>query len=90
MMVLKFFLEAEECLVERDGQVLKRLCRESSICSIMHYASTLEDLRCPPGNRLESLSGDLKGHYSIRINNQWRIVFKWDSQPYDVRILDYH
>ncbi|MES2344819.1 MAG: type II toxin-antitoxin system RelE/ParE family toxin [Chlamydiota bacterium] len=57
---------------------------------ILHYASKLKDLRSPPGNRLESLSGDLKGYYSIRINDQWRIIFKWDSQPYDVGIVDYH
>ena len=56
---------------------------------MLHYASELKDLRSPPGNRLESLSENLKGH-CIRINNQWRIVFRWDSQPYDVRIIDYH
>ena len=50
----------------------------------------LEDLRSPPGNRLESLSRKLQGYYSIRINDQWRIVFKWDTQPYDVQIMDYH
>lgn len=57
---------------------------------ILHYAKELNDLRCPPGNRLESLKGDLVGYYSIRINDQWRIVFGWDNQPYDVRIIDYH
>lgn len=55
-----------------------------------NYASELKDLRSPPGNRLENLSGNLQDCYSIRINDQWRIVFKWDSQPYDVRIIDYH
>jgi Txe/YoeB family toxin of Txe-Axe toxin-antitoxin module len=44
----------------------------------------------PPGNNLESLTGDLKGYYSIRINDQWRIIFGWDTEPYDVRIVDYH
>ncbi len=57
---------------------------------MLHYASELKDLLSPPGNRLESLSGNLQGCYSIRINDQWRIVFKWDSQPYNVRIIDYH
>jgi toxin HigB-1 len=57
---------------------------------MLHYAAELNDLRCPPGNRLEALSGNLKGFYSIRINDQWRIIFKWDMQPYDVRIVDYH
>lgn len=57
---------------------------------MVHYASELKDLRNPPGNRLESLSGGLRGCYSIRINDQWRIVFGWDGQPYDVRVIDYH
>lgn len=51
----------------------------------------INDLRIPPGNRLEKLSGNLSGKYSIRINNQWRIVFMWkDENAYDVEILDYH
>lgn len=57
---------------------------------MMQYAKELKDLRTPPANRLESLSGDLKGYYSIRINDQWRIIFRWDTQPYDVQIVDYH
>jgi proteic killer suppression protein len=51
----------------------------------------IEDLRVPPGNRLEKLSGDLSGKYSIRINNQWRIVFEWkENNAYEVKIIDYH
>ena len=51
----------------------------------------LEELRIPPGNYLESLSGDRKGEFSIRINDQYRVCFKWgDSGPYDVEITDYH
>ena len=57
---------------------------------MINYARELNDLRSPPGNRLEILSGNLKAWYSIRINDQWRIVFKWNDQPYDVQILDYH
>ena len=57
---------------------------------MLHYAKELKDLRNPPGNKLEALGGNLVGHYSIRINDQWRVVFKWDEQPYDVRIMDYH
>jgi proteic killer suppression protein len=57
---------------------------------MLHYAKELKDLLSPPNNRLESLSGNLKGFYSIRINDQWRIVFKWDKQPHNVRIIDYH
>jgi proteic killer suppression protein len=52
---------------------------------------SLEELRIPPGNRLEHLSGDRKGQYSIRINDQYRICFKWtDTGPFDVEITDYH
>lgn len=58
---------------------------------IIAAATTVEDLRIPPGNRLEKLSGNLAGYYSIRINDQWRIVFKFeDKGADDVRIEDYH
>jgi len=58
---------------------------------ILDAAPELYDLRIPPGNRLESLKGDRKGQHSIRINNQWRICFKWrDGDAYDVEIIDYH
>ena len=51
----------------------------------------LRDLSVPPGNRLEALKGDLKGKHSIRINDQWRIVFRWsETGPEDVEIVDYH
>ena len=57
---------------------------------ILHYAKNMQDLKSPPSNCLESLKGNLKGFYSIRINKQWRIIFKWDTQPYEVQIIDYH
>lgn len=54
-------------------------------------AVDLVDLRIPPGNMLEALKGDRKGQYSIRINNQWRICFRWkDGNTFDVEITDYH
>lgn len=54
-------------------------------------ARALGDLRAPPGNRLKSLQGELAGWYSIRINDQWRIVFRWtEDGPADVEIVDYH
>jgi proteic killer suppression protein len=54
-------------------------------------ALTLDELRVPPGNRFEALSGDRKGQYSIRINDQYRICFNWaDMGPLDVEITDYH
>ncbi|MGW8321606.1 MAG: type II toxin-antitoxin system RelE/ParE family toxin [Thermodesulfobacteriota bacterium] len=58
---------------------------------MLNRSSTVEDLRVPPGNRLEALSGKRKGQYSIRINDQWRICFVWrDGNAYDVEIVDYH
>lgn len=57
----------------------------------IHEAESLENLRNPPGNRLEVLRGDLQGHHCIRINNQWRIVFRWEGKDaHDVMITDYH
>jgi proteic killer suppression protein len=57
----------------------------------VHAAGTLEDLRIPPGNRLEALKGDRKGQHSIRINDQWRICFRWtQAGPDAVEIVDYH
>jgi proteic killer suppression protein len=54
-------------------------------------AKRLDDLRQPPGNRLEALAGDRKGQHSIRINDQWRICFVWrDGEAFDVEIADYH
>jgi toxin HigB-1 len=53
--------------------------------------ATLEELNAPPGNRLEALAGDRKGQHSIRINDQWRICFRWETDGvYDVEIVDYH
>jgi proteic killer suppression protein len=58
---------------------------------LLDAAETLEDLRVPPGNRLEKLAGDRAGQYSIRINNQWRVCFRWeDGEAHDVEIVDYH
>jgi proteic killer suppression protein len=56
----------------------------------LNAAARLLDLRVPPGNRLEALKGDLKGWHSIRINDQWRIVFRWQDGAHDVRVADYH
>jgi toxin HigB-1 len=58
---------------------------------ILEAAGAIEDLRQPPGNRLEKLSGDRRGQHSIRINQQFRICFVWrDGNAYDVEIVDYH
>jgi proteic killer suppression protein len=54
-------------------------------------AATLEDLKAPPGNRLEALTGDRQGQHSIRISDQWRVCFRWERDGvYDVEIVDYH
>jgi proteic killer suppression protein len=58
---------------------------------MLNNAVTLDDLRVPPANRLEKLSGDRAGQYSIRINDQWRICFEWiDGDAHNVEIVDYH
>ncbi len=58
---------------------------------MLHNAQNLQDLRVPPNNRLEALRGDRRGQHSIRVNDQWRICFRWrDGDAYDVEILDYH
>jgi len=58
---------------------------------MINQARIVQDLRVPPGNRLEQLQGDLAGYWSIRINQQWRIIFRWeDGLKFDVQITDYH
>ena len=59
--------------------------------AVLNAAERLDDLCVPPGNRLEKLSGDREGQYSIRINERWRICFRWhEGNAYDVEITDYH
>jgi toxin HigB-1 len=58
---------------------------------MLDYAHELDDLRSPPGNRLEALKGDLAGFYSIRVNDRWRVIFRWtDAGPTEVDVVDYH
>lgn len=84
----KFFITGQ--LGKRVGWAnVNRIARRK--LDIIHYAARLDDLKAPPGIRLEPLGGDLKGFHSIRINEQWRIVFRWtNAGPCDVRITDYH
>jgi proteic killer suppression protein len=78
------------------GEFSKKLPREVQIVGlrkliILHRSRDLNDLRIPPGNRLERLSGVRKGQYSIRINDQWRICFEWNNGiATEVEITDYH
>jgi proteic killer suppression protein len=70
-------------------RAIERVARRKLL--YLHRAQRLEDLRVPPGNRLEALKGDRKGQHSIRINDQWRICFRWkDGDAFDVEIVDYH
>ena len=70
--------------VELQRKALKKLNQ-------IHYASNLVDLRVPPGNRLEKLSGERADQHSIRINGQYRVCFVWeDGDAYDLEIVDYH
>jgi proteic killer suppression protein len=58
---------------------------------LIDAAERLEDLRVPPGNRFEKLQGDRAGQHSIRVNDQWRVCFRWEgADAYDVELLDYH
>lgn len=58
---------------------------------MINNSADIRDLRIPPANRLERLAGNLKEYYSIRINSQWRIIFKWvDNNAFEVEIIDYH
>lgn len=58
---------------------------------MMNNAQNISDLRIPPANHLEKLSGNLEGFHSIRINKQWRIIFKWENDnAFEVQIVDYH
>ena len=75
--------------VRRFGSDLQRMTNRTLL--IIDAAETLNDLRVPPGNRLERLRGERVGQYSIRINDQWRICFTWSTAgPANVEIIDYH
>ena len=79
----------------RDGECPKqwRAFEDAALreLDMLDAATSIADLRSPPGNRLEALKGDRKGQWSIRINRQWRICFMWTADgPEDVEIVDYH
>jgi proteic killer suppression protein len=77
-------------------QLDKRLRTETQQAALrklrmLNNATSIQDLRSPPGNRLEKLKGDRAGQYSIRINDQWRVCFEWrGDNAYEVEITDYH
>ena len=86
---------AEDLFFDRHTGVTRRFPADLRYVSqrklqYLNAAARLTDLRIPPGNRLEALKGRLAGYYSIRINDQWRIVFRWLEGAREVQIVDYH
>ena len=87
---------AEDLYDDKDTKSVRRIPRELHRRArrkllFLHDAAEFQDLRKPPGNRLEALKGDWKGFHSIRINDQWRIVFRWQNgNAYEVQVIDYH
>ena len=87
---------AEDLFFDRQGKEIRRFppdVRRAARRKVLylHDAAELSDLRIPPGNRLQELRGKWSGFHSIRINDQWRVVFRWqDGGAHDVAVLDYH
>lgn len=87
---------AEDLFFDRRTRVtrsfpaqLRRVARRKRL--YLHDAAQLSDLRVPPGNRLEKLRGNWRGFYSIRLNDQWRLLFRWQQgQALDAQIVDHH
>ena len=92
--MIKSFRSADAEALFDDSQVprfraIERPARRKLL--YLSQARSLQDLLVPPGNRLEALKGDRKGQHSIRINDQWRICFRWaEGHAFDVEIVDYH
>ena len=96
-MIASFADRATEALYHgARGKAVKRIPPRITAVAVrkldmLNSAKVLQDLLQPPGNRLEALRGDLRGFHSIRINEQWRIVFRWEAgDAHAVRIADYH
>lgn len=93
-MIKSFASKETEKLFKRQSsrklpQDIQRIARRK--LEILDATETIEDLRVPPSNRLEKLTGDRQNQYSIRINDQWRICFEWEGgNAYAVEIVDYH
>jgi proteic killer suppression protein len=93
--LIQSFADAETALIwsGRRSHRLPLDMQETALrkLRLLNQARVLSDLRAPPGNRLEALKGDRRGRYSIRVNDQWRICFRWlEGGPADVEIVDYH
>ncbi|QBR71888.1 plasmid maintenance system killer protein [Beijerinckiaceae bacterium] len=93
--MIQGFATRETELFFQGGSCPAKWCAVSSVAirklDMVDAAVTLDDLRSPPGNRLEALKGDRAGQYSIRINDRWRVCFVWTARgPEQVEIVDYH
>ena len=85
---IQALIEGGKRVKGRPSDVQRRIVLK---LQMLHAAENLDDLKIPPGNRLEPLRGDRKGQHSIRINNQYRICFIWrDGDAYEVEVADYH
>jgi toxin HigB-1 len=87
----------EDVFDGRDTRNVRKACPSDLVrvarrkLDLLNQAAALGDLRAPPNNRLEKLKGDREGQYSIRVNDQWRVCFRWtESGAEDVEIVDYH
>lgn len=96
-MIASFGDEATEALFHGDsGKEVRKIPRDIHRVALrkldqLNAATGLRDLRSPPGNRLEALKGDREGFHSVRINDQWRVTFKWEAgDAHHVKIEDYH
>lgn len=95
MSVIKSFKDRETMTIA-NGNVSRKLPREMQRNALkklrqLDAAAQVQDLRIPPGNRLEALQGDREGWYSIRFNDQWRLCFRFEhGDAHDVEIVDYH
>lgn len=96
--IASFADEATEDIFDgRDTRRARRSCPQSLVAvarrklTQLNRVTELQELAVPPGNRLEKLHGDREGHYSIRINEQYRVCFRWENgDAYDVEVTDYH
>lgn len=85
--------DTERIWLERYVKGVDRTVQRATLrkLELIHAAKDVDDLRIPPGNRLEKLAGDRRGQHSIRVNAQWRICFDWrDGSAEDVELVDYH
>jgi toxin HigB-1 len=93
--VIRTFADAETARIwsEEGSRRLPTAIQHRALnkLALLNRAARLDDLRVPPGNRLEALRGDRQGQYAVRLNDQWRVCFRWESgDAYDVEICDYH